>query len=217
MYKLLDAGRVIIFEHSKLRKDIAIFGQWLDVLIQDFFSAWINNKLFNTFGPWNYFVVCDRYRCWKELIIESVLLEISKGKQENLVEMINLFTFCKTLEIFDLFFDELLLVIKIVHSFLMGSIFWNYSMVLVLRNWPTTLKSTGPDLSSVEWLKLKASIDKMDIFSGRLDSLNLPMSIWGVASSLYYSIFFLLNRLQKPISIITFHVTNLFASIFIYY
>jgi hypothetical protein len=79
-------------------------------------------------------------------------------------------------------------------------------MVLVFKKVPSTLKSTGPDLSSLLSAKLKASMDRIDIFSGRLDNLNLAMSFWGEEWSWYYSIFFLVSRLQKPMSIMTFHV-----------
>ena len=63
----------------------------------------------------------------------------------------------------------------------------NYSMVFVFRNSPDTLKSTGPDFySSAVSPKLYASIDKMDNFSGLLDSRNLAVSGFEVESSLYY-------------------------------
>ncbi len=60
----------------------------------------------------------------------------------------------------------------------------NSSMVLVLRNEPSVLNYTGPDLSCWALLKLKASTERMDSFSILLLSLNLAMSVWGCEVSL---------------------------------
>ena len=83
----------------------------------------------------------------------------------------------------------------------------NYSTVFVFMNSPDTLKSTGPDFSSsVVSPKLYASMERMDSFSGLLESLNLAVRGLEVQSSLYYSIFFLVRRAQKLISTMTFQV-----------
>jgi hypothetical protein len=65
--------------------------------------------------------------------------------------------------------------------------------------------------------KLKASTERMEIFSGRLERRKRATRGCGSDFSWYYSIFFLARRLQKPMSIITFQVTRLPAFIISYY
>ncbi len=49
-------------------------------------------------------------------------------------------------------------------------------------------------------------MERVEIFYALLVSLNLVCRGLGDASSLYYSIFFLVSRDQNPMSIITFQV-----------
>ncbi len=78
-------------------------------------------------------------------------------------------------------------------------------MVFVFLNSPVILIYTGPDCTySPMSPKLNASIERIDSFYGLLDKRYLATSFLGSEFNLYSSIFFLVSRLQNPISTIEF-------------
>ena len=83
-----------------------------------------------------------------KLIFECMLLKVAKDQQLDLGNPLMMFTFNHLLYFVHLFLNECTCINIWLLSCCSMSICWNSSMVLVLRNSPAILNSTGPDLSS---------------------------------------------------------------------